>query len=79
MGEKQFKDPIYGYISIPSEYVANIIDTDIFQRLRRILQTSYSPLYPSAVHNRFVHSLGVFHLSKIVSKRLQEVFKNGIQ
>ncbi len=74
MDVKQLKDPIYGYISIPAEYVANIIDTNIFQRLRRILQTSYTPLYPSALHNRFVHSLGVFHLSQIVSNRLKKSF-----
>ncbi|MDO4753710.1 MAG: HD domain-containing protein, partial [Bacillota bacterium] len=36
-----------------------------FQRLRRILQTGYTPLYPSTLHNRFVHSLGVYHLGKI--------------
>lgn len=65
---KQFKDPIYGYVKIPTEYVVQIIDTNIFQRLRRIIQTSYSPLYPSAIHNRFVHSIGVFHLGQIASE-----------
>ena len=47
-----------------------IIDTAGFQRLRRIIQTSYSPLYSSAVHNRFVHSMGVFHLGEIVSTQV---------
>lgn len=55
---KRLKDPIYGYIEIPLQYMNNIIDTSVFQRLRRIIQTSYSPLYSSAVHNRFVHSIG---------------------
>ena len=54
---KIIKDPIYGYVEIPIEYVSDIIDTAVFQRLRRIVQTSYSPLYSSAVHNRFVHSI----------------------
>jgi len=76
MDYKQFKDPIYGYICIPSKYVKDIIDTNIFQRLRRILQTSYTPLYPSALHNRFVHSIGVYYLSQIVGERLENVFKN---
>lgn len=67
---KQFKDPIYGYIPIPSSVVNDIIDTNVFQRLRRIIQTSYSPLYPSAIHNRFVHSIGVFHLGRIASEHL---------
>lgn len=67
---KRIKDPIYGYIKIPTQYMSGIIDTACFQRLRRIIQTSYSPLYPSVVHNRFVHSIGVFHLGKIASNQL---------
>lgn len=68
--EKKLKDPIYGYISIPTEYVEKIIDTAPFQRLRRIIQTSYAPLYSSAVHNRFVHSMGVFYLGEIAKKQI---------
>ena len=67
---KILRDPIYGYISIPREYMNNIVDTAEFQRLRRIMQTSYSPLYSSALHNRFVHSLGVFYLGTIAAKSL---------
>lgn len=67
---KQFKDPIYGYVSVPTEYVKKIIDTAEFQRLRRIVQTSYSPLYSSAVHNRFIHSIGVYHLGTIACKNV---------
>lgn len=67
---KRLKDPIYGYISIPTQYMNEIIDTACFQRLRRIIQTSYSPLYSSAVHNRFVHSMGVFHLGEIASNQV---------
>ena len=58
---KQFKDPIYGYIEVKSRYIP-IINSAEFQRLRNIRQTGYASLYPSALHNRFVHSLGVFHL-----------------
>lgn len=67
---KRLKDPIYGYISIPTQYMNGIIDTACFQRLRRIIQTSYSPLYSSAVHNRFVHSMGVYHLGEIASNQV---------
>lgn len=69
---KRFKDPIYGYIDIPDEAIEEVIDTAEFQRLRSIVQTSYSPLYASAVHNRFVHSLGVYHLGDLVSKSFEE-------
>lgn len=67
---KRLKDPIYGYINIPMDYMTDIVDTPTFQRLRRIIQTSYSPLFSSAVHNRFVHSLGVFHLGTIAMEQL---------
>lgn len=67
---KKIKDPIYGYINIDNEIVNKVIDTDGFQRLRNIIQTSYSPLYASAVHNRFVHSLGVYHLGILASNAL---------
>ncbi|ERL03717.1 HD domain-containing protein [Mitsuokella sp. oral taxon 131] len=71
MAEKRFKDPVYGYISVDLNFM-EIVDTSEFQRLRRIIQTSYSPLYSSAMHNRFVHSLGVFHLGKIASEQLKK-------
>lgn len=72
--DKKIKDPLYGYITIPQDYIKNVIDTPIFQRLRRVLQTSYSPLYASTLHNRFVHSMGVYHLGEMVAKK----FKNTI-
>lgn len=69
---KRFKDPIYGYIDIEETIISNIVDTAGFQRLRNVIQTSYAPLYSSAVHNRFVHSLGVYHLGCIVSKCIRD-------
>lgn len=59
---KVLRDPIYGYISIPTSVFDNIIDQAPFQRLRCIRQTSYEPLYSAALHNRFTHSIGVYHL-----------------
>lgn len=72
---KRIKDPIYGYIKIPVRYMTNIVDTAVFQRLRRIIQTSYSPLYSSAVHNRFVHSMGVFCLGELAAQQLMKEIK----
>ena len=65
---KSFKDPVYGYVGIPADLVRGVVDTQAFQRLRHVIQTSYEPLYPSATHNRFVHSLGVYHLGDLVAK-----------
>lgn len=75
MAYKQFKDPVYGYIDIPEQLCSDFIDTPGFQRLRRVSQTGYGPLYPSALHNRFVHSLGVFHLSNLAAKALDKSAK----
>lgn len=83
MSSKRLKDPLYGYINIPDDIMYGIVDTAAFQRLRRVTQTSYSPLYSSAVHNRFVHSLGVYHLGDIAAKTLVDeiiqVFKGNHQ
>jgi len=63
VGSKSIRDPVHGYITIGSHEV-NVLDTAVFQRLRRIkqLQTAYM-VYPGAEHSRFQHSLGVMHLS----------------
>ena len=75
MNEKKLKDPIYGYICIQTDVVNKIIDSAPFQRLRRITQTSYAPLYSSAVHNRFVHSIGVYNLGIIAGSTLVREIK----
>ena len=75
MSTKTFKDPVYGYISIDEDIVHNVIDTATFQRLRNIRQTSYAPLYPGALHNRFIHSLGVCHLGQIAFRALERSFE----
>lgn len=69
-GYYNIKDPIYGYIDVPADYMVKIVDTAEFQRLRRIIYSGYSSLYPAAVHNRFGHSLGVFWLGYMASERL---------
>ena len=65
MGDKNLKDPIYGYITVDEGIIHDVVDSPCFQRLRNIVQTSYAPLYSASVHNRFIHSLGVYHLGKI--------------
>jgi HD superfamily phosphohydrolase len=71
--EKQFKDPIHGYISVPSDWCSDLVDTKIFQRLRHIEQTSMRSLYPAAHHDRFIHSLGTYHLGR---RLLQSLIQN---
>lgn len=60
---KIFNDPVYGFISIPHEFILDLIDHPYFQRLRRIRQLGMSHLvYPGALHTRFHHAMGAMHL-----------------
>lgn len=60
---KILNDPVYGFISIYSEVIFDLIEHPFFQRLRRIKQLGLTHLvYPGALHTRFQHSLGAMHL-----------------
>jgi len=74
---KSFMDNVHGYIRIPKVFVRHIIDTPDFQRLRNIDQTGMKILYPSAKHDRFSHSLGVFHLGTIAADALLKNFQDN--
>lgn len=66
----EIRDPIYGYIFI-SELEKDLIDSRPVQRLRYIKQIASAHLtYPGADHTRFIHSLGVLHLAKVLTDRL---------
>lgn len=65
-------DPIHNFIRV-YETELKIIDSPIFQRLRRIRQLSGAHLtYPSAQHSRFEHSLGVMHIAGQAANALKE-------
>jgi len=62
----RFRDPIYGYIWLTKEEL-EIVDTPLFQRLRRIHQLALEKyVYPTAENSRFVHSLGVLHCATVM-------------
>ena len=74
---KIINDPIYGFITIPSELIFDIIEHPYFQRLRRITQMGFSHLvYPGAQHTRFQHALGCLYL---MQKALQTLKFKGIK
>jgi len=65
-------DPIHDFVRVNSNEL-KIIDTPIFQRLRRIRQLSGAHLiYPGAQHTRFEHSLGVMHIASMAGQALAE-------
>jgi HD superfamily phosphohydrolase len=60
---KIFNDPVYGFITVPSDLVFQLISHPYFQRLRRIRQLGLTSLvYPGANHTRFHHAMGAMHL-----------------
>lgn len=66
------RDPLYGPVTLDGT-ARRLVDSAPFQRLRRIRQLSEAhAVYPSAVHTRFEHSLGVYHLARSIIRRLSE-------
>ena len=60
---KLFRDPLYGFVGM-SQREVKLVDTQAFRRLHRIKQLSHAHLvYPSALHTRFEHSIGVAHIA----------------
>jgi hypothetical protein len=58
------RDPLWHNIRLEPAAAA-VVDTPEFQRLRRVKQLGFAHLvYPGAVHTRFLHALGVYHLSR---------------
>ncbi len=62
--QQVFRDPLYGYIHIDYDLITKLIDSSVFQRLRRIRQLSgVHMVFHAAEHSRFSHSLGVYELA----------------
>jgi len=63
-------DPIHGFI-YREALEQRIIDTCVFQRLRRLRQLAMESLvYPGAVHTRFDHSIGALHIARGLCAKL---------
>ena len=62
---KIINDPVHGFMEVPRGILLELIDSPVFQRLRRIKQLGMSSLvYPGATHTRFNHALGAMHLMR---------------
>ncbi|WP_320677391.1 HD domain-containing protein [Prochlorococcus sp. MIT 1300] len=76
MSLRTYQDPLHGGISLDSRdpaeaMVMKLIDTQPFQRLRRLRQLGPAFLtFHGAESSRFTHSLGVFHLSRRAINKL---------
>ena len=68
------RDPVHFTIPLSSEERA-VIDHPLFQRLRRIKQTSFLYLvFPGATQDRLSHSIGAMHLAGVVFDQIVEEF-----
>jgi uncharacterized protein len=77
MSKKIFNDPVYGFITLPHEFLLELIDHPYFQRLRRIKQLGMTDLvYPGALHTRFHHALGALHL---MSEAIETLKNKGVE
>jgi len=66
----EITDPIHKFIRF-TELEKKIIDSNVFQRLRRIKQLAGAHLvYPGAQHSRFEHSLGTMHVAGLAGEHL---------
>ena len=79
----EITDPIHKYIRI-TDLEKKLIDTEVFQRLRKIRQLAGAHLvYPSAQHTRFEHSIGTMHLAGLAAETLLDkgyiTYKEDVQ
>jgi hypothetical protein len=69
------RDPLHGDIRV-TRLEKRLIDTPTLQRLRRVRQLAMVDLvYPGAVHNRFLHSLGTLHVCSEMMTNSRNVAK----
>lgn len=74
---KIINDPVYGFISIESELIFDLIEHPFFQRLRHIRQLGLAEfVYPAALHTRFQHALGAMHL---MGRVLESLRNKGVE
>ncbi len=82
MNEKKYflRDAIHSDIAFEKKYF-DLISTAEFQRLSRIKQLSSEYLvFPTALHNRFSHSIGTFFVMGKLLQRLEDALKlHGVE
>jgi HD superfamily phosphohydrolase len=66
-------DRIYGDIDINETVIVDLINSSIFQRLKKISQDGATHfIQPNRNVNRYEHSIGVWYLSKLFNRPIEE-------
>ena len=68
---QRIRDPVHNLIEFRADpfdqMLWRVIQTQEFQRLRRIRQLGFSEfVFPGATHTRFAHSIGVLHMARLL-------------
>ena len=72
LSNKIINDPVHGFIRVKYNSALRCINHPYFQRLRNIAQLGLTHVvYPGAVHSRFHHALGAFHLMQVAIEQLR--------
>ena len=70
---KIINDPVFGFITIPNDFIYRLIQHPFLQRLNRIRQLGLAAfVYPGAQHTRFHHSLGAMFLMNEALNQLKQ-------
>jgi uncharacterized protein len=74
---KIINDPVHGFVTVPSDFIFDLIEHPYFQRLRRIKQLGLTHyVFPGATHTRFQHTIGALHL---MSLSIESLKNKGVQ
>lgn len=80
--DKFFRDPVHDIIKFSKSdlFLVDVINSEPFQRLRRIKQLGFVDyVYPGAHHSRFSHSIGCYFLANKVIQHLNSSSKKIIE
>src|SRR5215510_4712867 len=78
--ERLLRDPVHGLIPIDEstehgKLIVQLIDSAEVQRLRRIRQLGLAHYaFQGAEHSRFTHSVGAFHLLRLIVDQLSRMY-----
>jgi HD superfamily phosphohydrolase len=74
---QRIRDPVHNLIEFDADQFEStlwhVIQTPPFQRLRRIRQLGFSEfVFPGATHTRFAHSIGAFHVARLLMRLIEK-------
>lgn len=73
-GGGRIRDQVHGDIVLPKKFMA-IVDSVEFQRLRSVKQLATAQYaFPGAMHTRFAHSIGTFHVMQQILTHFENYF-----